>query len=657
MDLKKVNTQILISVLFFITVLTGAAWASNAVIVGDYQIQIFSDPDPLIAGQEATITIKILRAGDNTPVRRGKIFLSTKDTLQAININGLKFTDTSDFITANEADEFGNYALKTTFGEPDTYYIKIAIKELEGNIINDPLTAGFTINVQPPDNSNLRLLFILFTILLITVIGLYLVNVRTKVTSIDAAGLNFLDIPWIKRLLQSKYLQPAFQIPLLGFLSLLIILAFVDIQDSGKNLATILIWTIWWAGIIFTFVLVGRLWCFMCPVGAVSEWSSRFFKPQRLFPAKFQNVWLANLMFVLLTWLDIQIGVVRNPIVTGSILIGIIIIALVVGMVFQRRTFCRYLCPIGGLIGIYSMFSAVELRSKDCEVCKSHKRKDCYLGNKRGYGCPMFETIPKLDSNNLCNFCGECIKSCPKDNITLRIRSFFKDAWTTRKKSLDEAALAVVLVGISIFVTGDMLEPWAGWMQSAMKLVPAEQLGIKYWYTVEVITKSILYFSISLLLIPGLILLAAAFSNRIVGREHHRGLKQTFITFGYMFIPIGLSMHLAHNIGHLLKESGGVMPALQRALNKYTPINAGEANWRLAVTPLIDSAVLYWIQMGLFLIFYIFCLYAGYRMAINNYEDLQTSFKALLPMIFISFVLMVVNVYLLNLPMAPRHIH
>lgn len=643
--------------MLFFTVLTGFAWASNAVMVADYQIRIFSDPDPLIAGQEATITIKILRSRDNTPVRNGKIFLSTTDTLQAIKLNGFNFTDTSDFFAANEADEFGNYALKTTFDEPDTYYIKIAIKELEGKIINDPLTAGFTLNVQPPDNSTLRLIFILFTILLITVIGLYLVSVRTKVTSIDASGLNFLDIRWIKQLLRSKFLQPALQIMLLSFLLILMILSFIDTQDSGKNLSTVLIWTVWWAGIIFTFVLVGRLWCFMCPVGAVSEWSSRFFKPQRLLPAKLQNVWLANLMFILLTWLDIQIGVVRNPIVTGSILIGVLAVALAIGLCFQRRTFCRYLCPIGSLIGIYSMFSAVELRSRDCEICKSHKRKDCYLGTENSYGCPMFEIIPRLDSNNLCNFCGECIKSCPKDNITIRIRSFFKDAWTTRKKSLDEAALAVVLVGISIFVTGDMLEPWAGWMQSAMKLVPAELLGIKYWYTVEVITKSILYFSISLLLIPGLILLAAAFSNRIVGRENHKGLKQTFITFGYMFIPIGLSMHLAHNIGHLLRESGGAIPALQRALNKYTPINAGEANWRLAAEPLIDTAVLYWIQMSFFLIFYIFCLYAGYRLAVNTYQNPLTSYKALIPMICISFVLMVINVYLLNLPMAPRHLH
>jgi ferredoxin len=269
----------------------------------------------------------------------------------------------------------------------------------------------------------------------------------------------------------------------------------------------------------------------------------------------------------------------------------------------------------------------------------------------------MFEMIPTMDSNNLCTFCGECVKSCPKDNITLRIRPFFKDAWTTRKRYLDEATLAIVLVGISIFVTGDMLEPWEGWMNSVMSLIPAEKLGIEYEYTKELITKSILYVSVSLLLIPGLMLLTAAVSNRMVGKENHDGLKQTFITFGYMFIPIGLSMHLAHNTGHLLNESGKVVPAMQRVINLYTPFYAGEPNWRLAAVPLVDATLLYWIQMGLFLIFYGYSLYAGYRLAMNNYKDTRIAVNALMPMIFFSFAMMLVNVYLLNLPMAPRHVH
>ncbi|UCE51406.1 MAG: 4Fe-4S binding protein [Desulfobacterales bacterium] len=657
MNFNKVNSIIPLPLILLITISTGPLWASNAVLVGDYQIQIFTEPDPLIAGREAGIVLKVLRSQDNQPARNSKIYLNIGNTLQSLSSKELELKDNSEYKIAREVDEFGNYELKTVFTNPDIYYIRVAIKELEGEPINAPLKAGFTIQVNRPAKRNQSLILIFFTFVCITVIGIYAIHVRKKITSTDTKGFNYLDIPWIKRLLQSKSLQLTFQVPLMIVFIFLLILAFVDIQDSGKNLSVIVIWTLWWTGIIFTFVLVGRLWCYACPVGAISEWFSRMFKPHRLFPAKLRNLWLANFMFLLLTWLDIQIGVVRNPLVTGLILIAITATAIGIGMVYQRRTFCRYLCPIGGLIGIYSMVSAVELRSKDGEVCISHNRKDCYLGNERGNGCPMFEVIPKMDYNNFCNFCGECIKSCPKNNITLRIRTFFKDVWTSRKRSLDEAVLAVALLGISIFVTGDMLEPWGGWMESAMNLFPAQLLGIEYQYTVEVMTKSILFFGISLLVIPGLILLAAAFSNFNVGNGNHNGIKQTFITFGYMFIPIGLSMHLAHNIGHLLNESRVITPALQRVINTYTIFNTGEPNWQLASAPLIDSGSLYWIQMSCFLIFYLFSIYAGYRLAMNNYQDSHTSFKALVPMIFISFVLMVVNVYLLNLPMAPRHVH
>jgi hypothetical protein len=269
----------------------------------------------------------------------------------------------------------------------------------------------------------------------------------------------------------------------------------------------------------------------------------------------------------------------------------------------------------------------------------------------------MFELVPTMDSNNACNFCGECIKTCSKNNISLRFRAFFKDAWTTSRYSLDEAALAIVLVGVSIFVTGDMLEPWEEWMTAAKALVPAELLGIEYDYTIEVIAKSVLYVVFSLIIIPGAMLLASAFSNRLAGPGNHNGLIKTFTTFGYMFIPIGLSLHLAHNAGHLLNESGGVVPAVQRFINIYTPFSAGEPDWLLAAEPLIDASFLYWIQMSLLLIFFVYSLYAGYRLSLKNYKDGSIAFRALLPMIVLSLVLVTLNVYLLNLPMAPRHIH
>jgi hypothetical protein len=395
----------------------------------------------------------------------------------------------------------------------------------------------------------------------------------------------------------------------------------------------------------------------MCPLGAITDWVSRAVRSTRRLPKALRNVWIANLLFILFTWLDVQLGVVRSPLVTGSLFAGITLLSVGMAVAFERRTFCRHICPIGGIIGLYSMFSGVELRSKDKQTCRDHTVKECYVGNDCGEGCPMCELVPAMDSNNACNFCGECVKTCSKDNITLRARGFFKDAWTTKKLSLDEATLAIILVGVTIFVTGDMLEPWEGWMASLMSAFPSEALGIDYDYTVEVLTKSLVFFIVSLVMIPALLVVASFASNLYVGKGGHNGLKRTFTMFGYMFIPVGLSMHLAHNAGHLLNESLGIIPAIQRTVLKYTAFSLGEPNWQYASMTIVDGTFLYWIQMTIFAIFYIFSIYAGYRLSLNNYNDRSTAFRALVPMLLLSFVFMMANVYLLNLPMAPRHIH
>jgi len=45
--------------------------------------------------------------------------------------------------------------------------------------------------------------------------------------------------------------------------------------EQHKSLATISIWVIWWSLLIISLALAGRIWCFMCPFGAIGDWVQR----------------------------------------------------------------------------------------------------------------------------------------------------------------------------------------------------------------------------------------------------------------------------------------------------------------------------------------------------------------------------------------------
>jgi hypothetical protein len=128
MGSKKNNAHILLSFLLLLAFIPQPALASSDVLTGDYQIQIFTEPDPLVAGKEANIIIKILRSRDHMPVKNGQIYLSTENTFQTARAKRPDLKIVSEYKAATEADEFGNYELRTIFKEADTYYIKVAVK-------------------------------------------------------------------------------------------------------------------------------------------------------------------------------------------------------------------------------------------------------------------------------------------------------------------------------------------------------------------------------------------------------------------------------------------------------------------------------------------------------------------------------------------------
>jgi hypothetical protein len=517
------------------------------------------------------------------------------------------------------------------------------------------LVAQFPLKASPAPGPNWALwsvVSVVASMALLLVLGLWL---RLASPSTDLLAYNWLDVPGVKAFAKWKGFQTFFQVPNLAVFALIVVLGFIDTQNGSRNLATKLTWTIWWAGVIFTFVLVGRVWCLMCPFGAVTDWVNRAISPLRQMPRWLRNLWLANGMFLLLTWLDGYYGVVSNPRLTAWIVLAMFVLAAAVGAFFQRRSFCRFVCPIGGLISIYSMVSPVELRTKENAVCETHEGKDCYVGNSCGYGCPMFEFPQRMDANNYCNFCCECVKTCPEDNITVRLRTFGKDLWATTMRRFDEAFLAVALVGVSIVVTGHMLLPWNQWLDGLARFLHLDALGIKKHATVEKLMFSLMLVGAAVLLGPALMLATSWASRKLAGANPRLSLKKVFATFGYMFVPVGLSMHLSHNLRHLLLEGWGVVPVVQKTINAYTPFFAGTPDF--ATRALVAEPAVYWLQMTLLVGFFWLSLLSGWRLSKGIFGDGREGLKGLVPMVVLALVFMLVNVYFLNQPMNPRHFH
>lgn len=624
-----------------------------------FQAELLGSPRPLRVGAENRIIIKILRDGSLEPVRNGKVYMGAVPARLvngplAAEKNAAVKTDRSavPLSLAPEMVWAGNYTLALRFEEKGPYLVRVMLAELDGKFFNPPAILDFNVNVSPAAGFTPGFLLVGLTAIIIAAAGIYWAIVRSRSPVEPRAAFNLLDIGWLNRFVRWRGFQPLLQIPMLMLIIVIAYLGFFDIQDGAKNLATKLTWILWWPGIIFTFVLVGRLWCVMCPFGALNEWTANRSKPDRLFPRGLRNLWLATFLFLVLTWADEQIGVIRSPQLTAWLIVIFAFLAVATGMFFQRRSFCHYLCPITGLLGLYSMVSPVEVRTGDRSRCQKNCHQDCYRGNEKGNGCPMFEFPMTVERNTFCNLCFECVKSCPSSNLVLRFRSFGRDLWTSGKRWLDESYLAVALVGVTTIVTAQMLTAWSGLISGLARLIPPPVRTLMKPITYLTLTESATFFLGSLILFPLLTLFAAWVGTRL-SRDDEIGIKKTFVHLAYMFLPVGLAMHLAHNVSHLLSEGAGVVPALQRALRRFTPFDGGTPNWQFAWS--VSSDAIYWLQVFLILLGFIFSLTVGYRLAAAFFNRQERVGKSFIPFALLALVFTLVNLYLLSQPMGARH--
>ena len=454
---------------------------------------------------------------------------------------------------------------------------------------------------------------------------------------IDEHRQDLLMFPILGRILKWRGLQPSLEIPGVILFLVVIVVGIWGTQEPSQNLATMLIWVYWWSLVIFSFVFVGRIWCMICPLGAVGEWVHRRIGTLgKHWPKKLRNLWPAHIFFITLTGVDMVIGIDIMPGFTGAFILSLIVMAVLFGVVFEHRTFCRYVCPIGGMCGIYSMTSVVELRVKSHARCDSCTTKECISGTDVSYGCPWFEYPGELDRNNYCTMCLECVRSCPHDNIGLMVRPPGQDLWRTNTRVYDEVILAVALVGVMASHTIATTQAFADWVDNVEVVY-----GISAWITISLVyIFSILVTNVAFLGASGLAARLSSTPDRpLDGRT-------VFKWTGYALIPLALSMHLARNVPFLSIWGTSILDVFSNTVRDF-PLGAGF----IATQDLLPADSQWLIKILIVFLGFIFSAYAAYRLSLRLQPQRRMAGRLMAAILLVMTLFSIAFVWILSLPM------
>ncbi len=326
-------------------------------------------------------------------------------------------------------------------------------------------------------------------------------------------------------------------------------------SSGNYSFSIMIVWILWWVLLMMMLVpIFSRSWCLMCPLPSLGEWLQRmtiFGVNNKLhglnlkWPKRLSNMWVMNFLFLGTTFFSGYFTV--KPLATFFLLGGIIVLGITLSLVFQKRSFCLYVCPVSGFQGLYSNAGMLEVRAKDPAICEKHRKKTCVTGNKNGYGCPWLLEPHSFKRNTYCGMCLECFKTCPFDNMALNLRPPGTDLLVNQGRGLDEAWKSFIMMGIAIMFYVAMMGRW-GWLKDWVR---GDTLnGWLYFIS--------LHAAFNLLVIPGVFFIFVLLS-KLLSRVKEVSLKTAFVNLSYSLVPLGLGAWIAFSFGFLLPNGSYVL--------------------------------------------------------------------------------------------------
>ncbi|MFM7383915.1 MAG: sigma 54-interacting transcriptional regulator [Microcystaceae cyanobacterium] len=332
----------------------------------------------------------------------------------------------------------------------------------------------------------------------------------------------------------------------------IVIILFVGPQQRSENFALNLFWAWWWPVVLITFPLVGRLWCAVCPFmiyGEITQKLSLWLWPRSLkkWPRQAAEKWggwfLFGLFTLILLWEELW-HLQNTAYLSACLLLLITAGAMIFSALFERRFWCRYLCPIGGMNGLFAKLSMTELRGQQGTCSAECSTYQCYKGGpQKGegqatLGCPLYSHPAQLEDNRDCVLCMTCLKACPHRSIEVNLRPPAIELWTTHLPRPYEVALLFLLLN-SVF----------------LRRLPEIALEWDLTINFERFSSHAIAAMVALSLPTLIPLLAHQFIPQKNKTPH-----LSFWELAYGYLPLVLAGNLAHYLRLGLGEAGTILP-------------------------------------------------------------------------------------------------
>ncbi|WP_013322028.1 sigma 54-interacting transcriptional regulator [Gloeothece verrucosa] len=371
---------------------------------------------------------------------------------------------------------------------------------------------------------------------------------RLNLLNVYPALRRFLRSPWYPDRINYGFTAAAF--------ALVVGILFLGPQTRQENFALNLFWAWWWPLVLIGFPFVGRLWCAFCPFMIYGEITQKlslwlFKGTLKKWPRQAAEHWggwfLFGLFTLILLWEELW-NLQNTAYLSACLLLLITAGAMIFSAIFERRFWCRYLCPIGGMNGMFAKLSMTELRAQQGTCSAECTTYQCYKGGpakgegQETGGCPLYSHPAQLEDNRDCVLCMTCLKACPHRSVEFNLRPPGIELWTTHVQRPDEVALMLLLFG-AVFLHH---------LAEIQALFQVQWNLSEFWLHLGL--------SVAALSLPALVVLMA-YGLRSLSFQITQMLKpRPFFELAYGYLPLVLAANLAHYWRLGLGEAGRILP-------------------------------------------------------------------------------------------------